>query len=177
MSQLPQLQQEKHWWHDLLKALFPLRPVVWLASRTLHHLDSFVIRRTGGKHSATAYFSGLPIVTLTTTGARSDKKRSVPLIAIPDGDNLIFIASNWGQGHHPAWYYNMRAHPKVEISRDAWSRDFIAHEATGAEREGYWHLAVAAYPGYAAYARRAANRTIPVMVCILADNAFVPGVG
>jgi deazaflavin-dependent oxidoreductase (nitroreductase family) len=170
MSQSTQIRQRKQWWNAPIMGLVSLRPVAWVASRMLHHVDRFVMRHTGGKHSAAAFLSGLPIVTLTTTGARSGKRRSVPLIAIPDGDNLIFIASNWGQERHPAWYHNMRANPSVDISYGDWTSEYIAHVAVGTERDRCWNLAIRAYPGYTVYAQRAQNRTIPIMVCKPADT-------
>ena len=177
MYQPPQLKQRRQWWNAPVKALVSLTSVAWVASRMLHHVDKFVMRRTGGEHSAAAFLSGLPIVTLTTTGARSGKRRSIPLIAIPDGDNVIFIASNWGQERHPAWYYNMRANPSVHISYKGWEREYIAHEAVGAERDRCWNLAIRAYPGYAVYAQRAQKRTIPVMVFSPAGSLSEDGHG
>jgi deazaflavin-dependent oxidoreductase (nitroreductase family) len=59
---------------------------------------------------------GVPVVTLTAVGAKSGESRSVPLIALTDGDNLFFIASNWGRSFHPGWYYNLSANPEATIS-------------------------------------------------------------
>ena len=65
---------------------------------------------------AAALFTGLPLITLTTTGAKSGRPRSVPLVGVPYGERLILIASNWGQAKHPAWYHKvLKAHPEVKV--------------------------------------------------------------
>jgi deazaflavin-dependent oxidoreductase (nitroreductase family) len=167
---MAQPQQQQRWWHPTVKRLIAQRPVVWILSRTFHHVDRLVIRLSDGKHTATTFMTGLPIVTLTTTGAKSGKLRSVPLVAFPDGDKLVFVASNWGQEAHPGWYHNMRANPQVEISHNGQSKQYRAHEAIGSERERYWRQAVDSHPGYATYKEHAKGRTIPIMICTPADN-------
>jgi deazaflavin-dependent oxidoreductase (nitroreductase family) len=53
---------------------------------------------------------------LATTGAKTGQQRVWPVLGVPDGDNLVVMASNWGQHHHAAWYYNLRAHPEATIT-------------------------------------------------------------
>ena len=128
-------------------------------------LDRLVARLTGGRRTLTGLLTGLPAVTLTTTGARSGELRTVTLLGLRQGEDVVLIASNWGQKHHPAWYHNLRPNPRAMLAlegRDA--RPYDAREATGAERERYWQRAVDLYPGYARYARTAAPRHIPVLV-------------
>jgi deazaflavin-dependent oxidoreductase (nitroreductase family) len=88
----------------------------------------------------------------------------VPLVAIPDGEGLILIASNWGRTHHPSRYYNLKASPKVAVTFRNRTRDYIAREVEGAERDACWNKAVEAYPGYAAYEERCTPRKIPLIV-------------
>ncbi len=146
-----------------IRRLIAARPMAWLLARTIHHVDGAVLRLSGGRTTAAALLSGLPIVLLTTTGARSGRPRAVPLVAVPDGPRLILIASNWGQARHPAWYYNVKANPRVSVTRDGQTRPYQAREAVGEERAALWARAVAVYPGYEGYARRA-GRSIPVVV-------------
>ena len=108
--------------------------------------------------------SGLPVVTLTAVGAKSGEPRSVPLIALPDGDHLFIIASNWGRSFYPGWYYNLSANPEATITIKEQRAKYIAHEAEGDERERCWDIAVSNIAAYAAYERRAGDRTIPIMV-------------
>lgn len=163
---MTQPDQKERWWHSVSKKLTATRPIVWITSRTMHHLDRVAFRISDGKVTATSILTGLPVVTLTTTGAKSGKPRSVPLIAFPDGDKSVFVASNWGQQVHPSWYYNLRANPEATISDDGRVKEYIVHEATGSERERYWNNVVATLAGYAAYKQRAGGRQIPIMVCV-----------
>jgi deazaflavin-dependent oxidoreductase (nitroreductase family) len=134
----------------------------WCSARTLHHFDRPVLRLTHGRYSMTALMSGLPVVAVTTIGAKSGQPRSLPLIAIPDGENIILIASNFGQHHQPAWYYNLRAHPEEQLTYEGKTVNYLAHETAGAERDRCWQRAVALYSGYALYKERAGQRQIGV---------------
>jgi len=78
----------------IIQTIASSKPGAWFFSRTLHHMDRPVFRLSKGKYSAASIFTGLPLVMLTTTGAKSGLARTVPLLAIPDGDNFILIASN-----------------------------------------------------------------------------------
>ena len=135
-----------------------------LSAYTMHHLDRFVLRLSNGRFTAATLLTGLQILSLTTTGAKSGQPRTVPLVAVPYSDNqLIVIASNWGQTKHPAWYHNLVAHPQVTVTQDGRSHPYLARETTGAERDACWQAALQTYPGYAAYEQRT-ERQIPVIV-------------
>jgi deazaflavin-dependent oxidoreductase (nitroreductase family) len=153
---------------NLFQRLIQRLASVALISRMLslffHLLDKPVLNLTKGRASIGSLAIGLPIVTLTTTGARSGQPRSVPLVALPDGDRLILIASNWGQTHHPAWYHNLVAHPPAQVLHNGQTRNYSARVAAGSEYEACWQKAVGAYPGYNAYKARTGGRVIPIMV-------------
>jgi hypothetical protein len=76
-------------------------PMSWLYVRVLHHLDRLSYRVTRGRHTFSSWISGLPVVMLTTTGARTGQQRTCPVIAVADGDDLVVIASNWGSASIP----------------------------------------------------------------------------
>lgn len=139
-------------------------PGAWLFARTAHHLDRWTLQATGGRTTLAGALGGLPVVTLSTVGAKSGQPRSVPLVALPDGNDLAIIASNFGQRHYPGWYYNLRAHPDVTVTREGVPRTYTAREATPDERARLWQQALAIYPGYHAYERRAAGRSIPIFI-------------
>ena len=136
----------------------------WLSSRLLHRLDLPVMRLTQGRRSVTGAFSGLPMVELTTTGARTGLPRTMPIICTPDADRLVLVASNYGSAHNPGWYFNLKAHPQctVVIRGQRWQME--AYEAEGEERERLWALDSSVYPARRHYAVRAGGRRIPVMV-------------
>lgn len=135
-----------------------------LFSLTAHHLDRPLLRATNGRFAMSGLFTPLPLVMVTTIGAKSKQPRTSPLLAIPDGEKLFLIASNWGGANYPAWYHNLRAHPKVSVTHNGETRHYRAHEAKGGEYEAYWRRAVDAYHGYAAYKTRTKGRPIPIMV-------------
>lgn len=139
-------------------------PGSWFFARVLHHIDRPVYRLTNGRHTFASLVSGLDVVMLTTTGARSGLPRTVPVLGLPTADGLAVIASNYGQSSHPAWYYNLRADPTGEVTVDGESRPFRAVEASGAQRERIWAQGLEVYPGWSQYERRASDRRIAIFV-------------
>src|SRR5215211_1722742 len=87
----------------------------WIFARTLDPLDRLLLRLSGGRVSVPGVLTGLPVVMLTTIGAKSGQPRTVPLVGLRDGDKVVLIGSNFGQTHHPGWYYNLRAHPEATL--------------------------------------------------------------
>jgi deazaflavin-dependent oxidoreductase (nitroreductase family) len=139
-------------------------PGSWLFARVLHRLDRPVYRATRGRHTLTSLLAGLAIVVLTTKGARSGRTSSVPLVGLPTPDGMAVIASNYGQPHHPAWYYNLRADPAGKIAVDGTRSLVRAVEVEGERRARIWEQGLKVYPGWSAYERRASNRRIAVFV-------------
>jgi deazaflavin-dependent oxidoreductase (nitroreductase family) len=147
-----------------LRRLAASGPGSWLFAHVMHHVDRTVYRATGGRHTSSSLLSGLPIVMLTTRGARSGEAHTVPVIGFPTGDGLVVIASNWGQRSHPAWYHNLRAHPEGDVTLDGATRRFRAVEAEGDRRARIWRDGLRVYPGWSQYERRASGRHIAVFV-------------
>jgi deazaflavin-dependent oxidoreductase (nitroreductase family) len=135
-----------------------------LLANMMHHLDGWVLRLSNGRSTAATLLTGLSILSLTTTGAKSGQPRTVPLVAIPHiNKRLIIIASNWGQAKHPAWYYNILAQPQVTVTQNGRSQPYLARETAGDERAACWQQALQTYAGYAAYEQRT-SRHIPVIL-------------
>lgn len=151
-------------WQRLVQRLAALRPISRALSHLLPRLDRWELGRSHGEHSLTTLLTGLPVITLHTTGAHSGLPRSTFLVAIPHGDQIVLIASNFGSPHHPAWYHNLVAHPEVQVSLDGRADYFMARRTEGSERAAFWRLAVASYAGFEAYRRRARGRQIPVVL-------------
>jgi deazaflavin-dependent oxidoreductase (nitroreductase family) len=148
----------------LLRLFAASGPGAWLFARVLHHIDRPVHRLTRGRHTFASLVSGIPVVMLTTLGARSGRPRTVPLLGIPDGGDIAVIASNFGQTRHPAWYYNLRARPDAEVVVDGRRSRVTAVIADGERRARIWESGLRVYPGFAQYERRAAHRNIAVFV-------------
>jgi deazaflavin-dependent oxidoreductase (nitroreductase family) len=103
-----------------------------------------MLKMSSGRVNLTTIVTGLPLVVLTTTGAKSGLPRTLPVLCIRDKDDpnrLAIIASNWGQHHHQAWYFNFKAEPCATCSIDGQVRTYISHEASGEEYERFWQRA------------------------------------
>lgn len=157
-------RQKPRPWHAFFRALASSRLGAAVLSQVLFRLDRLFLTVSAGRTTAASVFAGLPVVTLVTTGARSGKNRSNPLIAVMDGERIILVASNWAREHYPGWYYNLLAYPNAEIVYDQKSASYVAHEATGEEWEAAWKKASSLYLGYGAYRTRMAGRHIPLMI-------------
>jgi deazaflavin-dependent oxidoreductase (nitroreductase family) len=140
------------------------RPGSWLYARTARHVDRLVLNLSGGQHTFSTILSGLEVIWLTTIGAKSGEKRTVPLIPLPDGENLVLMPTNFGQAHHPSWYYNLKANPQAWVTYKGRTVEFRAREATPSEAPGYWQRAEQLYVGYKLYRQRATSRQIPLFV-------------
>lgn len=140
-----------------------LRPVTALLARILHRADSMVFKLSQGRHTV-AEIVGLPIIQLTTIGAKSGQPRTTPLVGLFHGERIALIGSNFGQKHNPGWYYNLVANPNCEVIKGGRSLRFTAREVFGDERETYWQMALSYYTGYQKYKERASHRHIPVML-------------
>lgn len=147
-----------------LRRLGASGPGSWLFARVLHRIDRPVYRLTRGRHTFASLLAGIPIVMLTTTGARSGIARTVPVLGLPTGEGLVVIASNFGQARHPAWHHNLRASPDATVAVDGVARPVRAVEASGEQRARIWREGLKVYPGWSQYERRAAHREIAVYV-------------
>src|SRR5664280_1875272 len=112
-----------------MRLLAGTRPMSWLFARVMHHLDGPVLRGSRGRRSVTSALTGLPIVELTTVGARSGEPRPLPIIGVPDGDRLVLVASNFGQHRNPGWYFNLKANPRCSVGFRGRRYEMEAYEA------------------------------------------------
>ncbi len=121
--------------------------------------------RVGGRVGKT------PVLLLTTTGRRSGKPRTQPLLFTRQGDAYAVIASKGGAPAHPLWYLNLKENPAAEITVGAETHKVRARDAEGDERERLWRVLADQYSGYDKYARKTSRR-IPVVVL---EPAGTPG--
>jgi deazaflavin-dependent oxidoreductase (nitroreductase family) len=106
---------------------------------------------------------GVPIIVLTTVGAKTGKTRKTPLMRVEHDGRYAVVASLGGAPKNPVWYYNVKSEPKVEIQDGPDKKPMIAREVFGDERAEWWGHAVAVWPDYAVYQTKT-GRTIPVFV-------------
>ncbi|MFJ1967891.1 nitroreductase family deazaflavin-dependent oxidoreductase [Streptomyces sp. NPDC087903] len=124
---------------------------------------------SGGTKGTTLMDTGLPVILLTTLGAKSGKIRKTPLMRVEHDGRYAAVASLGGAPKHPVWYFNVLSDPRVELQDGPVKRDMRAREVTGAEKDEWWERAVAAFPNYAEYQTKT-DREIPVFVLEPADE-------
>jgi deazaflavin-dependent oxidoreductase (nitroreductase family) len=116
---------------------------------------------SGGKEGTE--LKGRPVILLTTIGAKSRKIRKTPLMRVEHGGEYAVVASLGGAPKNPVWYYNIVAHPQVELQDGEVKKDYEAREVFGDDKAAWWERAVAAWPDYAEYQKKT-DRQIPVFV-------------
>jgi deazaflavin-dependent oxidoreductase (nitroreductase family) len=151
------------WLQKLTRWTTPTRPFTWLYLRIQSPVDRLIHRLTGGRTTASQLLSGLPVVMLTTTGARTGLPRTHPMLGFREGQVIIVLASNYGRQHHPAWYHNLKAHRRAAVTVGGITRVVEARELTGDERTRWLERAAALYPGFLVYQARSPHRPIPVI--------------
>jgi deazaflavin-dependent oxidoreductase (nitroreductase family) len=107
---------------------------------------------------------GREICVATMTGAKSGKRRDIPLMYVPYREGVILVASLGGAPSHPTWYHNLVAHPDVDVNVKGATLRLRARLAGAAEKASVWPICVEHYPEYASYQTRT-NRDIPVFIC------------
>ena len=143
-----------------------VKPISLLYARTLHHIDRGVFQWSRGRATFSSWAAGLPVVMLETTGARTGRTRALPVVAIPEGEDLIVVASNYGQDRHPAWYHNLKANPRGRVVADGDRREVEAVEVTDpAEWERLFDHVSRQVIVFPAYRRRTdpIGRQIPIL--------------
>jgi len=119
------------------------------------------IEASGGTEGTT--MKGVPVVVVTSVGARSGKLRKNPVMRVEHDGSYALVASKGGAPEHPTWYHNLVAHPTVELQDGPERRDYSVRVADGEERDQWWERAVEVWPAYADYQTKT-DRKIPVFV-------------
>ncbi len=122
-------------------------------------IDEF--RATEGKVSGP--FEGAPLLLLTTTGAKSGRRHTTPVVYLEDGDRLVVFGSKGGAPNHPAWFHNLVADPRVLVEVPGEQFEARAVVVEGAERDRLFAEQKRRMPAFAEYESKT-DRTIPVIV-------------
>ena len=134
----------------------------WTFVHVFNAVDRRLLPLTRGRVSVAI---GAPVGVLESRGARTSRRRRIPLLYVLDGDAVVLVASNGGSPRNPAWLHNLRGDADVRfLCRERGWRVYRARVLTGAERARAWDLATDLYAGYSDYQGRAAGREIPVVV-------------
>ena len=143
-------------------------------ARTLYPQDKAIFKLTGGRLTVPTVLAGLPVLMFTTTGAKTGRRRTMPLLGIPVGEDLAVIGSNYGQKQTPGWVYNLESDPAATVEYKGRSVEVSARRADEAETGQIFQLASRVYPGYAKYRVRASHRVIRVFVLEKASSNATP---
>ena len=130
-------------------------------ARGLSRLHTVLFRATRGRIGKRLVANDMLL--LTTTGRRSGRPHTVPLLYLRDSHRLVVFASWGGRDVHPEWYLNLVASPEAEVELPGERHRVAARTAVGEERDAWWVRALAAYDGYATYQGRT-DREIPVVI-------------
>ena len=136
------------------------RPIA-TAQRFATRLHSSVYRATGGRVGGRLL--GSPVLLLTTTGRKSGRSRTIPLLYLRDGENFVVVASNGGTSGDPAWWLNLKDNPEANVEVGGRKLRVRAEEAEGDERRRLWGRVVRMYGAYQQYQEKT-DRRIPVVV-------------
>ena len=118
---------------------------------------------SGGARGNTLLDTGMPVVIVTSVGARSGKLRKTPLMRVEHDGSYALVASKGGAPSHPTWFHNLVADPQIELQDGPAPRAMTVRLLEGEEKATWWDRAVAAYPPYADYQERT-DRAIPVFL-------------
>jgi deazaflavin-dependent oxidoreductase (nitroreductase family) len=119
---------------------------------------------SGGQQANTLRDTGLPIIVVTSRGAKSGKLRKNPVMRVEHDGEYALVASKGGTPQNPEWYHNLVEYPREVTIQDGPEPFAVTvREVTGDEKAQWWKRAVAAYPPYAEYQQNT-TRQIPVFI-------------
>jgi deazaflavin-dependent oxidoreductase (nitroreductase family) len=150
--------------HRWIIGLASSRALSAVNRRMLPSLDRLLLQLTGDKATLTSSMSGLPILWLTSVGARSGAARTAPLLGFPSGEDLAVIGTSFGQKATPGWVYNLEANPEAVAAYRGREVRVMARPAGPVESNLVWETASEMYPGYSNYAEWSSHRQIRVFV-------------
>ena len=128
--------------------------------RLLGRVHAWLWNLCGGKLGST--FGKLPLMMLTTTGRKTGRRRTTPVLYLQDETGLIVVASFGGNDMHPAWYLNLEQCPDAEVIVKGEHRRVMARKLSPEEKKVIWRRLVQLYPQFETYQQRT-RREIPLM--------------
>jgi len=135
----------------------------WSIFNRLTDLHTRVYRLTGGRIGDKVPRGKGKMLLLDHVGRKSGKHRTLPLLYVEDGEDLVIVASKGGSHKHPAWFLNLMANPETSVQVGPEKRSVVAREADPKERARLWPLVVETWPDYENYQRRT-EREIPLVI-------------
>jgi deazaflavin-dependent oxidoreductase (nitroreductase family) len=131
-----------------------------IGKRVVPRFDKVLYKISGGRFGMMSA-SGFTGLLLTTTGRKTGKERSVPLLYVGHEGRYYLTGSNWGQATHPAWSANLIANPDAMLTIKGKRIPVTARLLEGEEREQVWPVLTTTWPAYDIYTDRS-GRTLRV---------------
>jgi deazaflavin-dependent oxidoreductase (nitroreductase family) len=125
-------------------------------------LDRWLYRRSNGRVAITGP-PLFPVLLLTTTGRRSGRPRTTPVIYVRDGDRLVVSSEQTGQWRPAAWPLNLKADPRVQVRLGGDAAEYRGRAAAADEIERYWPALLEAWPAHETYRARSGVRHVFVL--------------
>jgi deazaflavin-dependent oxidoreductase (nitroreductase family) len=135
----------------------------WKVFNRLTDVHVGAYKLTGGRIGAKIPRGKGEMLLLEHVGAKSGKHRTIPLLYIDDGDDLVIVASKGGSHKHPAWFHNLMANPATRVQVGSEKRDVVARKAGRREKKRLWPQVVEVWPDYENYQERT-EREIPLVI-------------
>jgi deazaflavin-dependent oxidoreductase (nitroreductase family) len=131
-----------------------------LLARFLEDTDRILLRLTDGRSSVAGLLAGQPVITLTTTGAKTGQRRSTILNAWPLDGDLAVLGTNFGRSSHPGWVHNLAASPAAEVTYKRVMATVTAERMGEAATNALFEQAIAVHVGYAQYRASITDRDV-----------------
>ena len=147
-----------------LRGEYEPSPWTWVSDQVAEYEAS------SGQRANTLMDTGLPIIVVTTRGAKTGKVRKSPVMRVEHGGEYALVASKGGAPKNPEWYHNLVTHPDEVLVQDGAEPFAVSvREVGGDEQKEWWERAVIAYPPYAEYQEKT-DRQIPLFVAAQAGR-------
>jgi F420H(2)-dependent quinone reductase len=128
--------------------------------RLIGRVHAWVWRLTRGR--LVNGIGAAPFILLTTKGRKTKRARTTPVLYLPDGDDLIVVASFGGNDVYPAWYLNLEDCPEAEVMIRGERRRITSRKLSFDEKRVVWPRLVKLYPQFEIYQQRT-SREIPLL--------------
>jgi F420H(2)-dependent quinone reductase len=112
-------------------------------------LDRLMYRLRGGRHGIGP--RALPFMLLTTTGRKTARPRTTPVLYLQDGSRYVIVGSNYGRRGHPEWTHNLTSTPNATVQIGERTEKVLARRTTSEEFDSYWPRLVEIWPGWQTY--------------------------
>ncbi len=163
-TEISYLHPRPNLFQRVVQSFASTRPGAWIFAKTLAPMDRIMTRLTHGRTSLPRLLAGLPVLRVTTTGRRTGQPRETHLIAIPIGDTLALLGTNFGQPSTPAWVLNLEAEPRATVTHRGASREVVARPATPEEQAQVLASSAGVYGGYLRYQQRITGRRLRIFI-------------